>query len=244
MKTLKNFVFITLLFCSLNLLGQNAKEILKKTDDVTYAAKDQQLDIKIILIDKAGKESIREAKTMQKGSSMRLFRFTSPASQAGIAMLSLPNDVMYLYLPAFGKERRIASHVKNQKFAGTDFSYDNMESKPFSDKYDAISVKTEGDFYIVEMTPKAGQASDYSKLIANIYKSNYYLKKVDFYDKKGEKMKTLDNEKVEKIGNYWTATDFTMTDIKANHKTRMIFSNIKYDSNLSDDEFSVRKLLQ
>jgi len=61
-----------------------------------------------------------------------MFRFTAPASQAGIAFLSLPNDVMYMYLPAFGKERRIASSAKNQNFAGTDFSYDDMESVPFS----------------------------------------------------------------------------------------------------------------
>ncbi|MCD4678217.1 MAG: outer membrane lipoprotein-sorting protein, partial [Desulfobacula sp.] len=106
--------------------SQDANEILQNVDKVLYSARDQQNTVTIILIDKDGDESISGADVIQKGNDMRLFRFTSPASQAGIAFLSLANDVMYIYMPAFGKERRIASHVKNQKFAGTDFSYDDM----------------------------------------------------------------------------------------------------------------------
>ena len=82
---------------------------------------------------------------VQKGTSMRIFRFTALSSQAGIAVLLLPNEVMYLYMPAFGKERRISSSVKSQKFAGTDFSYDDIESKPYSDKYILKLFKTEDD---------------------------------------------------------------------------------------------------
>jgi hypothetical protein len=60
------------------------------------------------------------------------FALPSPASEAGIAFLSLPDDLMYLYMPAFGRERRIASHVKNQSFAGTDFSYEDMEAREYA----------------------------------------------------------------------------------------------------------------
>ncbi len=114
--------------------AQDAITILKKMDNVLYAPKDLTGTHKIILIDKNGKQETREAYIKQKGNDKRIMRFTSPASQAGIAVLSLPNDIMYLYLPAFGKERRISSSVKNQNFAGTDFSYDDMESKPYAEK--------------------------------------------------------------------------------------------------------------
>lgn len=33
---------------------------------------------------------------------------------------------MYVYLPAFGKVRRIASHTKDQGFLGLTFSQDDM----------------------------------------------------------------------------------------------------------------------
>ncbi len=123
--------------------AQDASTILKRMDDVMYSPKDMTGKNKIVLIDKAGKEEVREATIQQKGNDKRMFRFTAPASQAGISVLSLPNDVMYLYLPAFGKERRIATSAKNQNFAGTDFSYDDMESKPFSAKYTPKLIEVE-----------------------------------------------------------------------------------------------------
>ena len=47
-----------------------------------------------------------------------------------------------------------------------------------------------------------------------------------------------------KVGNYWNAAEIEMTDLKKNHKTKMQMSDVKYDSGLSDDEFTVRKLVQ
>ena len=88
---------------------------------------------------------------MQKGPDMRIFKFTSPSSQAGLAFLSLPGNIMYLYLPAFGKERRIASHVKNQGFAGTDFSYGDMESKTYSESYNASLVENRSGEYLIDL---------------------------------------------------------------------------------------------
>jgi len=35
-----------------------------------------------------------------------------------------------------------------------------------------------------------------------------------------------------------------MTDLKKSHKTKMLMSDVKYDSGLSDDEFTVRKIKQ
>ena len=168
--------------------AQDASTILKKMDDVMYSPKDMTGKNKIILIDKNGKEEIREATVQQKGNDKRIFRFTSPASQAGISVLSLPDDVMYLYLPAFGKERRIATSAKNQNFAGTDFSYDDMESVLFSIKYTPKLVKTEGNVYVLELTPIGGK-SDYSKVMVQVNKTDYYPVSMEYYDKGNTKIK-------------------------------------------------------
>lgn len=241
---------LTVLVCALFLLAgfnaktQDAGQILKGMDDVMYAPKDQNSKIKIVLIDKNKREKIREATVLQKGTDMRLFKFTAPAAQAGVAFLSLPDDVMYIYMPAFGKERRIASHVKNQKFAGTDFSYDDMEAKPYSDKYTPKILNTEGDAYVLELTPNPGLKTDYLKLITTINKSNYYPAKIEYYDKSGKKVKELINKEIEKVDGYWVSKDMIMTDLKKNHKTKMITTSVTYDNGFTDDEFTVRKLKQ
>jgi len=221
--------------------AQDANTILKKMDDVMYSPKDMTGNNKIILIDKTGKQESREATILQKGTDKRIFRFTAPASQYGIAVLSLPDDVMYLYLPAFGKERRIATSAKNQNFAGTDFSYDDMESKPYSDKYTPKLLKTEGNVFVLELTPMG--KSDYSKVIVNINKTDYYPELMEYYDKGNNKIKAAIYT-FRKIGSYWNAAEIEMSDLKKNHKTKMQMSDVKYDTGLTDDDFTVRKLIQ
>ena len=221
--------------------AQDASPILKKMDDVMYSPKDMTGKNKIVLIDKNGKQEIREATIQQKGNDKRIFRFTSPASQVGIAVLSLPNDIMYLFLPAFGKERRISTSVKSQNFAGTDFSYDDMEAKPYSEKYTPKLLKTEGNVFVLELTPK-GQ-SDYSKIIVNVNKTNFYPESMEYYDKGNTKIKEA-KYTFKKVGNYWNASEIEMSDLKKNHKTKMQMSDVKYDQGLTDDDFSVRKLKQ
>lgn len=219
--------------------AQDATTILKEMDNVMFSSKDMSAKNKIILIDKSGKQEIREATVQQKGTDKRMFRFTSPASQAGISVLSLPDDIMYLYLPAFGKERRISTSAKNQNFAGTDFSYDDMESKPYSDKYTSKLVNTEANVFVLELTPNV--QSDYSKITININRTNYYPELMKYYDKGNTKIKEA-KYTFKKIGNYWNAQEIEMTDLKKNHKTKMQMSDAKYDTGLTDDDFSIRKL--
>jgi outer membrane lipoprotein-sorting protein len=198
----------------------------------------------MVMTDKNGNEQVREAEYIQKGSSMRLFRFTAPASQRGIAFLSLPNDVMYLYMPAYAKEQRIATHIKNQSFAGTDFSYDDLESKTLSDEYDPKLLSENAGSYILELIPKPGIKSDNSKIIMTVRKDNYYFSKIEYYDKGGRKAKELVNQKIENVNGYWIAKDMLMTDVIKNHSTRMLTEQVVVDSNIPDEEFSVRKLKQ
>ena len=245
MRTIRLSVFtsVLLILTGFNMRAQDASEILQKLDKVLYSAKDQQNNITIILIDKSGDESKREAAVIQKGNDKRLFRFTSPASQAGIAFLSLPKDVMYLYMPAYGKERRIASHVKNQKFAGTDFSYDDMEAKLFSQKYDAEIIEQDNEAYTLKLVPKPGTKTDISKQVMKINKQDFYPITAEYYDRGGKKFKEATYQ-YEKVGNYWSSKEILMKDLKRNHSTKMIVSDVIYDQGLSDDEFSVRRLKQ
>ncbi len=50
------------------------------------------------------------------------------------------------------------------------------------------------------------------------------------------------NNKIEKIGKYWMATDITMTDIKKKHKTELKLSNIKFDKSVPSKIFTKRYL--
>jgi len=146
-----------------------------------------------------------------------------------------------LYMPAFGKERRIASSVKNQKFAGTDLSYDDLQAKKYSEKYNATVVKSDAKEITLQLSPKT--PGDYTKVILVINAVNFTPKSADFYDKSNKVVKTTTFVFV-KSGNYWYAETLTVKDLKTNHSTIVKTKNVKFDQNLSDDLFTIRNLMK
>jgi len=117
-----------------------------------------------------------------------------------------------------------------------------MESKSYSDKYTPKLLKIEEDAYVLELIPILKKSS-YSKLIVRIHKTNYYPIAMEYYDKGNKKVKAA-KYTFEKIDNYWSSSEVEMTNLKKNHKTKMQMFDVKYDTGLTDDDFTVRKLKQ
>ncbi len=243
-KKLITITLILMMSWTISVLAQqlSALEIITKMDAVINAPKDQKMSSTMILIDKNGKEKKRETVMYQKGDEKRLVRFLSPADQKGISFLSLPNDVMYLYLPAFHKVRRIASHVKNQSFAGTDFSYDDLSSFKYAKEYNPKLLETTAKFYILELVPKPKVHKDYSKLKFWVRKDNFYPVKIEHYDKSGKLWKVMERRNIEKKVNYWVSLEMEMKDLKKQHSTKSIVEKVEFDTGLSDKIFTKRNL--
>ena len=242
MKTKIFFTGLLVIMLS-SVLGASAQDgatVLNKVETVTTAPSDMYQQLTITLIDKNGRKQIRKAELWQKGTDKRLFKFSEPASYKGIGFLSLPGNVMYLYMPAYGKERRIASNAKNQKFAGTDLTYDDMEAKKYSEKYIPKLLKTTSSSYVLQLTPKS-KTSAYSKVLLTVNKTSYVTESAEYYDKGGNKIKTMTTTFV-KSGKYWYAKSMTVKDLKRNHTTVMRIDKVEFDKGLAEDVFSVRNL--
>ncbi len=193
-----SFIILTMLIGSAYSQKLSAVDILKNVDKVMNAAKDSRVTMKVILIDKNKNEKIREMETIEKAENKRLIRFLSPADQKGISFLSLPDDVQYVYLPAFRKVRRVASNIKNTNFAGMDFTYDDLSVFEYSKDYDPKLVETTDTAYILELIPKPGVKKDYSMLKMWIRKDNFYPIKTESYDKKNTLFKILERRRIER----------------------------------------------
>lgn len=217
-------------------------EILAKVDQTANAPKDQTIRIKLILIDKNSQEEVRELIMLQKGSDKRLAKFLAPADQKGIGFLALPEDVMYVYLPAFKKTRRIASHIKNNRFAGTDFTYEDMETRDYSTKWNPMLLKSTDEHYVLKLSPKPDTQSEYAEIRMWVRIDNCFPTKIEYFDRSKQLYKILYRTQLEKIKEYWVARESEMQDVKNQHRTKMIILEAKFDSALSDQEFSERYL--
>ncbi len=237
----KNLLLVLALVWSISgVQAQDAASILAKMDKIIFSPKDKQGKVTIILTDKSGKEKVREASMLQKGRDKKLYRYTKPESQAGIATLSLSNDVMWLYMPAFANPKKISMLAKDQSFTGTDFSYEDMNNTPYSDRYTPTLLSSEGNIYLLKLVPKSSK-SNYSKIFVKVDKAHGYPVSMEFFNRLDKKFKEADY-KYEKVGDYWNASEITMTDYEKNHKTKILLQDVKFDQGLSDDLFLVENL--
>jgi len=235
----RSLVFFVIFFSTNFLQAQDGQEILKKMDQVIFAPKDKQGNIKIEVINDSKDDKLREAVLLQKGADKKIYRYTKPEKQKGIATLSLPGDVMWMYMPAFDKPKKISLLAKSQAFTGTDFSIEDIPTSPYAERYNAKLTSTESDRFILELTPKSDK-SNYSKLVISIDKSDFFPIAIDYYDKSGSKSKEA-RYRYSKIGKYWNADEVTMTTLKKKSSTRITTSDVKFDVGLADDLFTVEK---
>jgi len=237
--TILSAVILCMFAGSSNVSGQDGADLLKKMDNVIFAPRDKVARVKIVTYNNGKEDKVREAEMKQKGADKKIYRYTAPESQAGIATLSLPGDIMWMKMPSLDKPKKISLLAKSQAFSGTDFAWEDIPVTPYAERYTPKFLKAEGNTYLLELVPKSDKSS-YSKLIAAVDKTNYYPVRMEYYDKGGAKAK----EAVyvyKKTGNYWNADEVTMTDLKKKSSTRISMTEVKCDTGLTDDLFTEDK---
>ena len=113
---------------------------------------------------------------MQKGFDRKLFRYTAPPSDSGIATLSLPNNEIYLYLPMFKKPKKI-TNLADSGLNNSDFSTDDMVVQLYAEDYNAKLLETNGTAYILDLNSKSDDEA-YNHLVVHVNKQNYYPEKI------------------------------------------------------------------
>ena len=228
-----------MIFCSGAVFAFTGKEVLEKVDE-SMVRNNQIAVMSMTITDKNGIAQKREIQLYQKEGGKRLIKFLSPADVKGVSFLSLPGDEMWIYMPALGKVRRIASHVKKQSFMGTDFSYEDMGGEKFSEEQ--INTFTENDdSYMLEVTSNKKDKS-YSKVKIVVNKETFIPKTTEFYDKAGRLLKIMVNTLVEKVDDKWVAKEIKMTNVQEKHETILKMTKMSFDSNISDDIFTQRNM--
>ena len=245
MKTLKLLIAVIMgvTFFNVNSLSaQNADSIMKKVDNRT-TPKDMKSQMKMNLVNSKHETTQKTMKCFMKGDDKMMIFFQSPADVKGSSFLKISHDDkdddMWVYLPALGKVRRIASNQKNGSFMGSDFTYEDMGDRNLND-YTYAYVKTETysgvQCYVIKSTPKTGVTSDYSSIYSWIRTDNYFPIKETYYNKTGMLTKTKTVE-LTVSGTYYIPKKITMYDLKAYHATEIVFSDIVVDSGVDATMF-------
>ncbi len=237
----------------------DARAIMQAVDD-RDDGDDGISDIEMILIDKRGNKRLRKIRSFSKDfgeDDYQLMFFLSPADLKDTAFLTYDyddddrDDDQWLYLPALGKTKRIATRDKSGSFMGSDLSYADMTQRPL-DYYD-YKILDEIDVngvpvWVIEAIPRSQDEIDetgYTKTVSFVRKDNYVVIRAKSWVKKGRRHKYLDVKKLELIDGIWVATEMTMTTKKGKeilHKTILKNKNVRFDQDLDEALFSTRRL--
>ena len=210
-------------------------------------------DVKMILKNKQGQESIREirSKTLEVDGdgdkSMTIF--DKPRDVKGTALLSFTHkegaDDQWLYLPALKRVKRIASDNKSGPFMGSEFAYEDITSQEV-EKYTYKFLKDgtlDGmDVFVFERYP-VDRKSGYTRQIIWMDKENYKERKIEYYDRKNALLKTLVFADYNLYRDkFYRAQDMHMVNHQTGKSTRLLQSNYNFDVELSDRDFDKNSL--
>jgi outer membrane lipoprotein-sorting protein len=214
-----------------------ADATLTKVEDQTYTA---------------SLEVVRDGKTIKtiefvaklKGLTKRLVKFTAPGDVRDMALLTTDDGLMYVYMPAYKRVRRVAAHVRNQGFMGTDISAEEMGNAALSVGWNARIIKDTAESWVLSMTPKPGNDTTFAKRIVTVSKKQGGVSRIESYDAGGKLVKSDDRSEWKSFGPEHLPTKFVITDHRTGSKTLMFFKGCKVNQGLPDSAFTKRALMR
>jgi outer membrane lipoprotein-sorting protein len=190
-----------------------------------------------------GKAARDMAFTVQNKAVMRLVDFESPGDMKGTRVLVLSRQQMYVYLPAYKKVRRIASHVTEQGFMGTTYSDEDMSTTRYGAVYSATVLSEDDTTTTLELTPRSGQTSSYSKVEVVLRHDLGLPSEMRFFNSDGQHIKTETRTAYDCDSDICTPGVMTMTDLRrAGAWTTLTVTERRVNQGVPDTTFSVRNL--
>lgn len=218
------------------------EKALKGMDEAMNRAKTQYFEYEVVNQEPGKAEKKMALKVWLKGEK-RLTEFTAPADMKGTKVLILSPTQMYVYLPAFGKIRRIASHVTDQGFMGLAFSQDDLATQMYAPLYDAEMASDAAAEMKLVAKAKAGQTTPHGKIEFLVAKDKNLPTELKYFNTSGTHVKTETRTNYTCQGNVCTPEELKMVDhTKGGHWTKMIRKAWKVNEAMSDNLFSKRNL--
>lgn len=220
----------------------DASEIVRKADEKMRGST-MQAEIIIKTIRPSWSREMH-CKIWEKGDDFALILIQSPLRDKGISFLKRKKEV-WNWLPTLERTIKLPPSMMSQSWMGTDFTNDDLvkESSILQDYNHKVIGDTliqERVCHIIEMIPKPQAAVVWSKVILCVDKKDFLELHSRFYDEDGALINIMNSFDIKRMHDRIIPTRFEMIPTrKKGQKTEMIYKNIRYNSPIDDNFFTV-----
>ena len=224
-------------------------EIAARSDRSDLGFGDSEVELQMILRNAAGQESTRSLKitTLEKPDEdvgdKSLVLFDTPRDIEGTALLShakiLDPDDQWLYLPALKRVKRISSSNKSGPFVGSEFAFEDftaIELNKFNYNYVGEEVCGDMTCDVLERTPRY-ENSGYTKQVSWVDQTDFQIRKVEFYDRRGDLLKVLELKDYRNYDGVWRPHLMSMTNVQTNKETDLVYGDYSFGVGLDENDF-------
>ncbi|MFH1278554.1 MAG: outer membrane lipoprotein-sorting protein [Candidatus Eisenbacteria bacterium] len=233
--------------------AEDAAELMKTAHlNLYYTGNDGKAKVSMELKDKNGKVRIREfvmlRLDLEEGGAQKYWTyFLEPGDVRGTTFMvwkeAEKDDSRWIYIPAIDLVRRISSSDKGSSFVGSDFSYEDVSGRHWTDDNHTLLREEEKDgrsFYVIESVPK--EKDSFARKLTWIGKDNMLPEREEYYDTKGVLERLFEAEEIKDVDGFTTISKRRMTNVKKEHSTLVEFKDIRYDIGVDEGLFTERYL--
>jgi hypothetical protein len=180
------------------------------------------------------------------GDSKTLVRFTDPAEIRGVALLSYNHtgdeDRQWLYIPATQRTRSVSPRELSEKFAGTDFTYEDVEERVLDNFTYRLLSDTEvidgHKTYKVAAVPVDASRSQYKYVYYWVAQDIPVILHAELYDRDGKLVRELHASALKKVAGIWGARHVEMDSVVEKTRTVLTINEAKFNQHLDEKLFT------
>ncbi len=231
----------------------DATELMKTAHlNMYYPGDDGVAKVDMRITDKRGKTRTRKfvilRKDWEEGGEQRYYvYFFEPNDVRRTTFMAWKNpdadDSRWIYIPALDLVKPISANDKKSSFVGSDFSYEDVSGRPWTDDVHTFLKEEELDghpTYVIESKPK--KKDYFARKLTWIDKDSSLILREEYYDSKDRLQKVFETLEIKVIDGITTAVKRRMSTPKKKNVTELSFGDISYNVGIDAKVFSERFL--
>ena len=246
--------FSSFLVCSVLLLApamaraETGSDVMDRVYKQADIFPNSEAEVRLVVKNKKGGERERFFYLRAKNDATTkksLVKFFKPANVKGVGLasetvLASRDKSQFVYFPSLRSVKKLSTAEQDGSFMGSDFSYSDIAGRTL--EQDTHKIFNQNDkFYVVESVP-VDAADAYSKYYTTIDKATNIVRAVTFYNRQGDKLKTLSNKKVQMVKGQPIVTVSVMSNHKSGGSSTMERNNINVDVRFDDNDVGLKAL--